>query len=124
MKIKQSGSFVNTKRFLQTAKVFDPRAILDRYGREGVLALASATPVSTGVTANSWRYEITKTSQGYNLVWTNDNMAGNVPVVILLNYGHATRGGTYVKGKKFISPAIRPIFKKIADTGWKEVTSK
>ena len=47
----------------------------------------------------------------------------NVPVAILLQYGHATRDGGYVEGIDYINPALRPVFQRMADEAWREVSS-
>ena len=120
--IKQSGNFKNTERFLSRASRLQVRDILDKYGREGVAALASATPVDSGLTASSWDYEVRITRSTYTLTWTNSNVVNGVPIAIILQYGHATRNGGFVKGRDYINPVIRPIFDKIANELWKEVT--
>lgn len=120
--IKQSGSFKNTERFLTRASNLNIRSILDMYGREGVMALASATPVDTGLTAQSWGYEVHVSKNTYSITWTNSNVVNGVPVAIVLQYGHATKNGGYVQGRDYINPAIKPIFDKIAEQVWKEVT--
>lgn len=89
------------------------REILDAGGKKGVDALRAATPSETGESANSWYYTVTANKDGMSLVWRNNHMAGGVPVVILLQYGHATGTGGYVQGRDFINPAIRPIFQEI-----------
>lgn len=50
---RQKGDFSKLTRFLERAKESVRLGDLDKYGREGVAALASATPVDTGRTANS-----------------------------------------------------------------------
>ena len=96
---------------------------LDEYARQGVQALASATPVDTGLTASAWGYEIQKSRGAYSIFWTNTNVITGTPVVIWLQYGHGTGTGGYVQGRDFINPAIQPIFDRIADSVWQEVTS-
>lgn len=118
-----TGSFKNTERFLKRATEFDIRRILDTYGRKGVAALAGATPADSGATAASWSYEISGSKGSWSISWTNSNMAGGVPVAILLQYGHGTGTGGYVQGRDFINPAMRNIFDQIADEAWKAVTS-
>ena len=95
---------------------------LDKYGREGVAALASATPVDTGLTASSWRYEIQHRNDSVSIAFYNDNIQNGVPIAIILQYGHGTRNGGYVQGRDYINPAIKPIFDKITEDAWKEVT--
>jgi len=123
MKIKTRGSFAKTQRFLKRAGNVSHVQILHRYGREGVAALASTTPSDSGETAQAWSYEITKSKYGYKLEFINTNVVNGVPVVILLQYGHRTGNGGYVRGIDFINPTLEPIFKKIANEAWREVTS-
>lgn len=97
--------------------------ILDQYGREGNAALAMATPVRTGKTAASWRYRVVNNRNELRIEWYNDNMTRDGDsIAILIQYGHGTGGGGYVRGRDYINPAIQPIFDKIADALWKEVT--
>lgn len=122
IKVTHRGSFRNTERFLSNARKSNIRAVLLQYALLGVNALSSATPVDTGATAASWSYEIILTRKGFGISWTNNNMDDGIPIVILLQYGHATKGGGYIQGRDFINPAIRPIFDEISDKVWKEVT--
>jgi len=120
--ITHRGNFKNTEKLLNGAKKLDYKKILDLYGQEGVRALASATPVDTGLTANSWSYTISATKSSYVISWTNSNVNNGVPIAILLQYGYGTRNGGYVQGRDYINPALQPIFDKIADAAWREVT--
>lgn len=97
---------------------------LEKYAQEGVAALSSATPVDSGLTAASWDYEIVKKKGAISIYWTNSNINAGVPIAVILQYGHGTNNGGYVQGRDYINPAIRPIFDKIAENAWKEVTSK
>lgn len=109
------------QRLLEAVKLSD----LDQYGMMGVDALTSATPKDTSETAMSWSYEIIRTKKSIKIVFKNSKVTSDgTPVAILLQYGHATRGGGYVQGIDYINPAIRPIFKQIAADAWREVTSK
>lgn len=122
---QQEGSFKNIEGFLQRALMSDRKimGVLHDCGKEGVAALSAATPVESGLAAHSWGYEVEKSKGGYTLWWTNSDIENGFPVVIMLQYGHATGNGGYVKGKDFINPAIRPVFDKIADRMWKAVIS-
>lgn len=119
--VKTSGSFKNTESFLKRSKNFSLSS-LDQYGREGVAALAAATPVDTGKTAASWDYKITKSDDSVTITFVNNNIVDGNCIAILLQYGHGTRNGGYVVGRDYINPAIRPIFDKIAKSAWSEVT--
>ena len=95
---------------------------LDKYGKEGVAALASATPVDTGLTASSWSYEIKQKNGSISISFKNSNIQNGVPIAIILQYGHGTRNGGWVQGRDYINPAIQPIFDRIANDAWREVT--
>jgi hypothetical protein len=119
---RQKGDFSKLTRFLERAKESVRLGDLDKYGREGVAALASATPVDTGRTANSWHYEIEQKQGSVSISFYNTNIQNGIPIAVILQYGHATRNGGWVQGRNYINPAIQPIFDKIADAAWKEVT--
>lgn len=118
-----SGSFRNTERFLQKMRKNEIYSALDKFGKEGVAALASATPKDTTDTANSWYYEIKRTRSSYSVTWLNRNVNQGVPIAILIQYGHGTGTGGYVQGIDYINPALRPVFDRIAADVWKAVTS-
>lgn len=92
---------------------FNVEHILKKYGEKGVAALKNATPKRTGATANAWDYKIVRKGNSISLIWTNSNAPYGVPVAIMIQYGHATRGGSYVQGIDYINPALRPIFDDI-----------
>lgn len=121
---KHRGDFNNTERFFKRAQKMDFYRNLEKYARAGVAALASATPVNTGLTATSWDYEIRKEKNKILIYWTNSNIQNGVPIAVILQYGHGTNNGGYVQGRDYINPAIRPIFDEIAENAWKEVTSE
>ena len=118
-----SGSFKKTERFLDRILRRDYYSTLDKYGRMGVEALSAATPVDTGKTSGSWGYEIHGSRDTVEIVWTNSNINKEwANVALLIQYGHGLPQGGYVQGIDYINPAMRPIFDKIADGVWKEVT--
>lgn len=119
---RQQGDFSKLTRFLERAKEAVHLGDLDKYGQEGVAALAAATPVDSGKTASSWTYEITQSKGSASISFNNTNINNGVSIAIILQYGHGTRNGGYVQGRDYINPAIQPIFDKIADAAWKEVT--
>ena len=119
---KHKGDFSNLTRFLERAKEAVHIGDLDKYGRAGVEALASATPVDSGETANSWYYEITNSNGSARITFNNSNIQNGVPIAIILQYGHGTGTGGWVEGRDYINPAIQPIFDEIANNAWREVT--
>jgi hypothetical protein len=120
--IKHRGGFERTKKFLKHTEKLEIKAILNRYGQLGVRALASATPVDSEKTANSWGYEIQFNRGFVSLIWTNSNISNGCLIAILLQYGHGTRGGGFVQGRDYINPALRPVFDGISKEIWQEVT--
>lgn len=118
---KQKGDFSRLTRFLERAKNSIDTGTLDKYGREGVRALASATPKDTGKTAASWTYRIIQKENGVSISFENTNIQNGVPIAIILQYGHATKNGGWVQGRDYINPAVRPIFDNIAQEAWREV---
>lgn len=118
---RQKGDFSKMTRFLEKAKEAVRMGDLDKYGREGVAALASATPIETGLTANSWFYEIEHKNGSSTISFHNSNIQNGVPIAIILQYGHGTRNGGWVQGRDYINPSIQPLFDKIANEAWREV---
>lgn len=121
MRVTRLPQFTKTLRFLENLKTFDPIDILHRHGRMGVLALSAATPIDTGEAASSWSYKIEGSRERYVLKWTNSKMAGDVPLVVLLQYGHATKSGYFIQGTDFINPALEPVYASLNRALQKEV---
>lgn len=117
------GNFQKTDNFLKKAKQGDYFRSLEKFAQEGVNALASATPIDSGKTAASWDYTISRSKGSVSITWTNSNINDGVNIAVIIQYGHGTRNGGYVQGRDYINPAIRPVFDKIAENVWKEVTS-
>lgn len=121
---KHRGDLKKTEKFLKKSLGRDWLDVLENYAIEGVRTLAAATPVDTGETAASWEYEIIQNEGSISIVWKNTHVEkGWANIAILLQYGHGTRNGGFVEGIDYINPALRPIFEKMADAAWKEVTS-
>lgn len=119
---RQKGDFSKTFRFMDKAKNTSGLIDLHRYGKEGVAALSSATPIETGKTAQSWNYNVTKTKGTISIGFYNSNIQNGAPIAILIQYGHGLENGGWVQGRDYINPAIQPIFDKIVKDLWKEVT--
>lgn len=119
---RQKGDFKKLSTYLERVKEAAKIGVLDKYGQAGVAALASATPTRTGKTASSWGYEIERQNGSIAIVFKNTNINKGVPIAIILQMGHGTGTGGWVQGRDYINPAIQPIFDKIAEDAWKEVT--
>jgi len=122
VRLTARGDFSKTFKFLENArKLVHIPTILEKYGQKGVDALSAATPKDTGLTADSWYYEVTEADDVYKLTFFNSNINKGVPIALILQYGHGTRNGGYVEGRDYINPALRPIFDELAEKVWKEV---
>ena len=119
---RQKGDFSKLSKYLERVKEAAKVGVLDKYGQTGVAALSSATPVESGLTAQSWYYEIEHTKSSAVIRFLNSNVNKGVPIAIILQYGHGTGTGGWVEGRDYINPAIQPIFDNIAKDAWKEVT--
>lgn len=116
------GDHSKTKKWLDRLKHKQFMKNVEKYGEWGVEALAEATPKRTGKTAASWGYKIERRGHTVEIVWTNSNKNGGENIALLIQMGHGTNRGAYIQGRDYINPALQPIFDKIADAAWKEVT--
>ena len=118
---RQKGDFSKLDRYFERVKEAARLSVLDKYGREGVAALESATPKDSGETASSWYYRIEHNKGFSSIGFYNSNVNKGVLIAIILQYGHGTGTGGWVEGRDYINPAIQPIFDRIVDDAWKEV---
>lgn len=123
LEIITQGSFKNTERFLKTVSKPSIFQRLGSHAQRGVEALAANTPKDSGLTADSWGYEITQGRGGFTITWTNTNKNGGFPIAVSLQLGHGTGTGGWVEGQDYINPAMKPVFDEIVEAMWKEVTS-
>lgn len=122
IKFSHKGDFSKTSKFFARSEAFNRNTNLDKYGEAGVRALEEATPKDTGLTSRSWSYKVVRERGKLSIYWLNSNEQKSVNIAVILQYGHGTKNGGYVKGRDYINPAIRPVFDDIADAAWKEVT--
>lgn len=122
IKVRHKGDFSKTTRYLKRVEKAVQLRDLERYGRAGVSALASVTPVDSGLTANSWYYEIIRENGKITISFNNSNIQNGVLIAIILQYGHGTRNGGWVQGRDYINPSIQPVFDEITNDAWREVT--
>lgn len=119
---RQKGDFSKLDRYFEKVKEAARVGILDKYGKKGVAALASATPVESGLAASSWYYTVERGANSARIIFANSDIENGFPVAIMLQYGHGTGTGGWVQGRDYINPAIQPIFDEIANAAWREVT--
>lgn len=120
--LTSTGDFSKLTGFFNRCLEIANLGVLDKYGRLGVQALAAATPVDSGRTAQSWEYKITHTDTGVNLEFWNYNINDGVPIALILQYGHGTGTGGWVEGRDYINPALQPVFDSILNDVWKEIS--
>ena len=120
--IESQGEWKLTRNWFDRMTKLDLALIMNQFGKEGVSALAAATPSRSGLTSKSWNYEVTRKGNNWKITWTKSNVKKGANIAVLIQYGHGTRNGGYVVGRDYINPAIRPVFDKIAQKAWKEVT--
>ena len=121
IKIRQKGNFSRVFSYLNRIKNYNFEEQLNELGKEGVAALAAATPKDTGLTSKSWNYDVKVTKNDVTVTFSNSNIQNGVPIAIILQYGHGTKNGYWIEGIDYINPALEPIFEKIADKIWEEV---
>lgn len=121
--LRSKGNFKKTEKLLKKSLGSDYMSILQKYGQRGVQALSAATPIESGRTASSWSYEIEQKGSVISVVWNNSHINKGVNIALILQLGHATNRGGYVRGRDYINPALRQIFDELADAAWKEVIS-
>ncbi len=119
---RHKGDFSKLTKYFEDLKKATRRQLLDKYGQAGVAALSANTPVDSGKTAASWYYEVSDGKGGSAITFYNSNINKGVSIAIILQYGHGTRNGGYVQGRDYINPAIQPVFDKMANELWEEVT--
>lgn len=119
---RHKGDFSKANKYFERVKEAAKLGVLDKYGRAGVAALSSATPVDSGVTANSWSYNIKRQNGSVIIEFCNSHFNKGVPIAIILQYGHGTGTGGWVQGRDYINPAIQPIFDQMVEEAWREVT--
>lgn len=123
IKIREKGNFKKSEALLTKAVKLDvSMERLKEYGEAGVKALQEATPKRTGETARHWSYRIEKNRNSVSIKWFNDYAPRFVQVALLLQYGHATKNGSWVEGFDYINPALAPVFAELEDKVWKEAT--
>ena len=123
IKLRSKGNFSKSMSYLEKLRFkLKIGSVLEKHGRRGVEALSAATPRDTGLTANSWYYEVTSDTEKGSLTFFNSNRNKGVPIALIIQYGHGTGTGGWVEGRDYINPVIEPIFEQIEKEVWEEVT--
>lgn len=123
IRLKCKGDFKKSLNYMDKLLGIVGNGRFDIYGQMGVEALSAATPKNSGKTSESWGYDIQYNGTDAGIYWTNSNINEGVNIAVIIQYGHGTGWGGYVKGIDYINPAIRPVFEKMTNDLIKEVKS-
>lgn len=115
------GDTRRTEAFLDRMIKGDLFSSAERHARAGVEALRRETPVESGLTADSWDYEIEEKSGSYIIWFLNTHVVDGFNVAVGLQYGHGTGNGGWVEGEDYINGALKSTFDAIQADVWKEV---
>lgn len=119
--IKKTGDYKKANSYMEKLLEIVHLGILDKYGRKGVDALKKATPKETGKTADSWYYEISHDKNKATITWSNSNTNQGYHIAILIQYGHGTGTGGYIRGIDYVNPAMKDVFEQIANEVVEEI---
>lgn len=118
---KQKGDLRKTNDFLTFIGKGRYLRKVRRIAELGVQRLKEYTPKDTGLTAESWSYEIEKTKTSAKINWNNSNVNRGISIAMLIQMGHGTKQGVYIEGVDYINPALKPIFEQMGVQIWEDV---
>ena len=121
LKIKSKGNWDRTDKFFRKSVRITKIENIALIAEKCIERLKEETPKDSGITANSWGYEIYTSKNRKTLTITNSNIQNGIKVVLLIEFGHATTGGTWVEGKNFVGPVTQEIYNSILSDTWKEM---
>lgn len=121
--ISHTGDFKNTLKYLKSAKKTITMKDIENFIDVCVTRLQAATPIRTGVTADSWKYSIQRDKNNVYVNIDNTNIQNGINIAILIDSGHATRDGSFIPGLNFITPIVNETYKEIINKTWKELRS-
>lgn len=121
--VKHKGNFKKLTKYLNKSRNVSKQIDPDFIGEKFVTALKDATPVDSGLTAKSWKYEVINDDNGNHIqiVIKNTNIQNGYNVAILLNYGHMSPKGTWIEGAHYLEPTLIELYKKVINNTWKEI---
>lgn len=120
---REKGNWDKTLNYLRKLRSNRIDKALAEIGELGVQELQKASPVDTGRLARSWYCVIKKKPGMYTVEWHNSDIEDGQNIAILVQSGHRTSTGYYIRPNDFITPALEPIFNNLAEKLYKEVTA-
>lgn len=119
---KNKGDFTATIDYLKkTTNVLKKINPLIPIMDDCISQLKSATPKDTGLTSESWKYDIKYERKNIIITVSNTNISNGVNVAFLLDAGHITSNGTWIEGGDYIEPILRDTYNKILNNICKEL---
>ena len=107
------GDFAKSKKYLRKLHTKKFQNVLIKYASYGLDALKAATPKETGYTAESWYADVEIGETTGVIYWKNSYYNKGYPIAIIVDIGHGTRNGGYVKPRNYIEPALKPVLKEL-----------
>jgi len=121
LKIKSKGNWDRTDNFFKKSIKITKFKKISQFADACIERLIEVTPKDSGITAESWGYEITETKNKNVLNIYNTNIQNGTKIVLLLEFGHATASGSWVEGKHFVGQATQDAYNQILNDAWKEL---
>lgn len=119
--LKVKGNYNKLTRFLLKLENGDMNDILEKYAKRGLDKLMEYTPIDSGLARDSWSYKITVNKTGAKIEYFNSDIENDRSVILLLEYGHATKNGGWVEGIDIVDPALDPVFHDLVNAIRKEI---
>ena len=106
----ESNDTNRLENWLQKVSKINPETVLKTSGERGVASFKANTPRDTGITANAWKYQVSRVNRGVELAFSNDSVGGGTYNIVQgIRYGHGTGTGGYVPPNDFVSPIIQDL---------------
>lgn len=121
IKIKQKGDWDRTNKFFKKSIRITKIENITLLAEKCIERLIEETPVDSGITKESWGYEIVTMKNKKSLYIYNKNIQNGINIALLIEFGHSTISGTWVEGKNFIGPITQKAYNDTLKDIWKEM---
>lgn len=121
LKTKNKGNWDRTSKFFNKSIKITKIKDIKNFAEKCIERLREETPKDSGLTAESWNYEIHKTKNKNSLYITNSNIQNGIKIALLIEFGHATISGNWIEGRNFIGPITLNVYNEIVNDTWKEL---
>lgn len=121
IKVKVLGNFDITEKYFNTALHITDIPKIEKIAEKAVKKFVDAIPKDSDVTAESWGYEIIQNGKGFSLIFTNSNVKNGVNIALIIDSGHATPDGKWVRGEKYLDKTTEEVYNDILNETWEEL---